>query len=70
MAIGVLSELDRLGLRAGRDLSVVGYDDIAEAARANPPLTTMAINPKRHFPQPLRQRDRSRITGAAAAIVF
>jgi LacI family transcriptional regulator len=47
MAIGVLSELDRLGLRAGRDLSVVGYDDIAEAAHANPPLTTMAINPKR-----------------------
>jgi LacI family transcriptional regulator len=47
VAIGVLSELDHLGLRAGRDLSVIGYDDIAEAAHTNPPLTTMAINPKR-----------------------
>jgi len=47
MAIGVLSELDHLGLRAGRDLAVIGYDDIVEAAHTNPPLTTMAINPKR-----------------------
>jgi LacI family transcriptional regulator len=47
VAIGVLNELDRQGLRAGRDLSVIGYDDIAEAAQTNPPLTTMAINPKR-----------------------
>jgi LacI family transcriptional regulator len=46
VAIGVLNELDRLGLRAGRDLSVIGFDDIAEAAHTNPPLTTMAATPE------------------------
>lgn len=46
VAIGVLNELDRLGLRAGRDLSVIGFDDIAEAAHTNPPLTTLAVTPE------------------------
>ncbi|MFE6997508.1 LacI family DNA-binding transcriptional regulator [Microbacterium sp. NPDC057659] len=43
MAIGVLSELRRHGLRAPEDLSVVGFDDIAVAADVAPALTTARI---------------------------
>ena len=32
----------RRGLSVPRDLSVVGFDDIAEAAMFDPPLTTVA----------------------------
>lgn len=46
VAFGAMHELDIRGLRAGRDLSVIGFDDIAEAAHTNPPLTTMAVNPR------------------------
>ncbi len=42
MALGVLSAIHRCGLRAPDDISVVGYDDITEAAYINPPLTTVA----------------------------
>ncbi len=45
VALGVLNELDSLGKRAGRDLAVVGFDDIAGSAHASPPLTTMAVGP-------------------------
>ncbi|WP_431279583.1 LacI family DNA-binding transcriptional regulator [Leifsonia poae] len=41
-AIGVLQAAHELGLRVPEDLSVIGFDDIPEAARATPPLTTMA----------------------------
>ncbi len=44
VAIGVLHELGKWGLRAGQDIAVIGFDDIAEAEHANPPLTTMAVN--------------------------
>ena len=46
VAMGVLNELDYRGLRAGKDMAVIGFDDIATAAHTNPPLTTLAINPE------------------------
>ncbi|SAK46957.1 ribose operon repressor [Caballeronia pedi] len=42
VAIGVLHELDRMGKRAGKDLAVVGCDNIVAAEHTNPPLTTLA----------------------------
>ena len=41
LALGVLQAARELGLNVPRDLSVVGYDDIEESARALPPLTTV-----------------------------
>ncbi|MCX7520823.1 LacI family DNA-binding transcriptional regulator [Microbacterium sp. STN6] len=41
-ALGVLKVAAELGLRVPEDLSVIGFDDIPEAASATPPLTTMA----------------------------
>jgi DNA-binding LacI/PurR family transcriptional regulator len=40
-ALGALGELRERGLRVPEDVSVVGYDDIAIAAHAYPPLTTI-----------------------------
>lgn len=47
VAMGVLNELDRRGLRAGRDLAVIGFDNIAAAAHTSPPLSTCAVGPER-----------------------
>jgi LacI family repressor for deo operon, udp, cdd, tsx, nupC, and nupG len=41
MAIGVVHRLRLAGVECPRDLSVIGFDDIAVAAFAAPPLTTM-----------------------------
>jgi LacI family transcriptional regulator len=41
LALGVLQAARELGLNVPRDLSVAGYDDIEESARALPPLTTV-----------------------------
>jgi DNA-binding LacI/PurR family transcriptional regulator len=41
MAIGVLRALDEAGRRVPGDVSVVGFDDIPEAAYLTPPLTTV-----------------------------
>jgi len=41
-ALGVLAVARELGLRVPEDLSVIGFDDIPEAARSTPPLTTLA----------------------------
>jgi LacI family transcriptional regulator len=41
IAIGALFAIRKRGLRAGRDVSVIGYDDLAIAGHAEPPLTTM-----------------------------
>ena len=43
MALGVLRECHAAGLSVPRDISVVGYDDIALAALAEPPLTTVML---------------------------
>ena len=39
--LAVLSEARRRGIIVPRDLSVVGFDDPPEAARTDPPLTTI-----------------------------
>ena len=39
--IAVIEEARRRGLSVPRDLSVVGYNDIPDAARSDPPLTTV-----------------------------
>ncbi|MCD7436652.1 LacI family DNA-binding transcriptional regulator [Streptomyces lincolnensis] len=41
VALAVLAALRSLGLRAPRDLAVIGVDDIRGAALAQPPLTTI-----------------------------
>jgi DNA-binding LacI/PurR family transcriptional regulator len=41
MALGVLRALHEAGRRVPDDVSVVGYDDIPEAAHFLPPLTTV-----------------------------
>ncbi len=45
VALGACLALIRSGLQPGRDISVVGFDDIQDAAVATPPLTTMAVSP-------------------------
>lgn len=44
VAIGAIGLLRERGLEAGRDVSIVGFDDIAEAEYNAPPLTTIACN--------------------------
>lgn len=41
MAIGFISEAHEIGFECPRDISVVGFDDIAVASRIRPPLTTL-----------------------------
>jgi LacI family transcriptional regulator len=43
MALGVMQELRRCELEVPRDVSVVGFDDIAFAQLAVPPLTTVSL---------------------------
>ncbi|MEM0946520.1 MAG: LacI family DNA-binding transcriptional regulator [Pseudomonadota bacterium] len=45
VAIGASLALARMGLLPGSDVSIVGFDDIQDAALATPPLTTMAVSP-------------------------
>ncbi len=42
MAIGVLSQAKKMGLRVPQDLSIVGFDDLKLAQYCDPPLTTVA----------------------------
>jgi len=43
MALGAMAEFRDAGLEIPRDISIVGFDDIAFAALANPPLTTVCL---------------------------
>ena len=45
VAIGACSGLVRMGLTPGKELSIVGFDDVQDAAIATPPLTTLAVSP-------------------------
>lgn len=45
VALGACLGLIRSGLQPGRDLSVIGFDDIQDAAVATPALTTMSVSP-------------------------
>jgi LacI family transcriptional regulator len=40
-ALGVMDAVRDLGKRIPDDISIIGFDDIPDAARANPPLTTV-----------------------------
>ncbi len=42
LAVGALHAVHDAGLRAGRDVSVIGYDNLPVAAWTDPPLTTVA----------------------------
>lgn len=42
LALGVLTAADELGIDVPGNLSVIGFDDIDEAAHSRPPLTTVA----------------------------
>lgn len=41
VAAGVYEAAAKLGLKIPRDLSVLGYDDLPQSAKMNPPLTTL-----------------------------
>ena len=41
LAFGVIEAARKLGLSVPKDVSVAGYDDVPEAARSNPPLTSV-----------------------------
>lgn len=45
VALGACLALTRSGLLPGRNISVIGFDDIQDAAVATPPLTTMTVSP-------------------------
>ncbi|MFT4248620.1 MAG: LacI family DNA-binding transcriptional regulator [Pseudomonas sp.] len=46
VALGLMAGLAVHGLRAGTDVAITGFDDIAEAALATPTLTTIAADPR------------------------
>jgi LacI family transcriptional regulator len=43
MALGLVKEFRSAGLSIPRDISIVGFDDIAFAALSDPPLTTISL---------------------------
>jgi LacI family transcriptional regulator len=45
VALGACLSLVHQNKIAGRDISVIGIDDITDAALASPPLSTMAVSP-------------------------
>ncbi|WP_087871738.1 LacI family DNA-binding transcriptional regulator [Arthrobacter globiformis] len=44
IALGFMSAMEKRGLRAPRDFSIVGVDDMPAAAYFSPPLTTMKLD--------------------------
>ncbi|MDE0694269.1 MAG: substrate-binding domain-containing protein, partial [Boseongicola sp.] len=47
VALGASLALIRAGQLPGHDVSIIGFDDIQDAAAATPPLTTMAVHPQK-----------------------
>lgn len=47
VALGACLALIRVGLHPGKDMSVIGFDDVQDAAVATPPLTTLAVHPNK-----------------------
>ncbi len=52
LAIGACLGLQRMGLTPGREVSIIGFDDIEEATLITPALTTISVDPF-HFGQEL-----------------
>lgn len=44
MALGVLRAFREKGISVPEDVSIVGFDDVAEASSYSPPLTTVRQN--------------------------
>ncbi|MCK9554270.1 GntR family transcriptional regulator [bacterium] len=42
-AVGAIKAVSEKGLKVGKDISIIGFDDIDIAAHTNPPLTTIRI---------------------------
>lgn len=47
VALGAMHEVHRRGLRVGRDIAFVGFDDIPDAGLSFPSLTTVSTDPRR-----------------------
>ena len=47
VALGACLAVIRSGLTPGREISIIGFDDIDDAAVATPSLTTMAVSPRK-----------------------
>lgn len=60
IAHGALSALHQLGLTPGREVAVIGFDNVAESAISQPPLTTIAVGTK-HIGEVAAQRLLQRI---------
>lgn len=41
LAFGAMQAIQHAGLRTGKDIALIGFDDIPSAAHTNPPLTTV-----------------------------
>jgi LacI family transcriptional regulator len=66
LAVGCLHALSDAGLRAGRDVAVIGYDDLPISSYTDPPLTTVAqptAQAARHMVDMLLEQ----LAGASAA---
>ncbi|MEI7037580.1 LacI family DNA-binding transcriptional regulator [Fulvimonas yonginensis] len=71
VALGLMQGLTRQGHTPGRDFAVTGFDDIAEAALASPPLTTLVAAPRARGRQAAQMLlERLRDPGAAARRVI
>ncbi|MFJ9779890.1 LacI family DNA-binding transcriptional regulator [Amycolatopsis sp. NPDC101161] len=68
VALGVIAELQRQGVRPGQDVAVVGFDDIDAASVHHPTLTTVATFPGRLGEQAVKAL-LARISHPQAALV-
>jgi DNA-binding LacI/PurR family transcriptional regulator len=66
IALGFMSALERRGLRAPVDYSIVGVDDMPSAAFFSPPLTTMRLDFRTLGAQAFRMLHREMSTGEPA----
>ena len=70
MALGAYRALYEAGLRVPDDVSVVGFDDIEEAAEFSPPLTTIAQDWDLLGREVLRVADELRLGAAPQEILI
>ncbi len=46
VALGICKRPQPAGARPGKDVAVIGFDDVSEAAYAVPALSTIAVDPQ------------------------